>query len=88
MGDEFAGFELAGRKFKILEPYGDSSRYLIHPEVREPTAELNALRAAFAGFRPSLWSLMFSGDPLPTVTILVLLVSLCALIALRLVRGH
>ena len=57
--EDFGEVDLNGRKFIVNEAWGDSSRYMIHQQPLEPSAELEALRGALEKYRPS-W--LFSGD--------------------------
>jgi len=69
-GDEFATFQLNGRTFVVEEPFGDNSRYLVHEQPPQPSAELEALRSAFAAHSASP---IFSGDKSFRVIIEVLM---------------
>jgi hypothetical protein len=75
-GDEFATFTLNGKTFVIEEPFGDNSRYLIYQQPPQPSAELEALKAAFQGHRAS-W--FFSGDKSFRVMIGALLLAIVAI---------
>jgi hypothetical protein len=58
-GDEFCTFRVNGKTFVLEEPFGDNSRYLVYEQPPQPSAELEALKQAFAGYGAS-WT--FSGD--------------------------
>jgi hypothetical protein len=76
MGDSFAVFELDGRSFEILEPWGDSSRYHLAEKSPRPSVELNLLEAAVADYRPNMKSIVFSlfssASSLKTMLLLIL----------------
>ncbi len=52
--DERARFEVGGVCFQVVEPFGDSSRYVVAPQAGV-TPLLAEVRQAFAEHRPSLW---------------------------------
>jgi hypothetical protein len=56
--DAFAEIDFKGRRFVFNEPWGDSSRYIIHQQPPGSSTELEELRHAFERYRPSL---IFSG---------------------------
>ena len=50
--DEFCVFELQGRHFCILEPFGDNSRYLVAQKEKEKSPEAFMLvRRAFLNYQ-------------------------------------
>ena len=57
--EDFGEIDINGRRFIVNESWGDSSRYMIHQQPLEPSAELDALRSALEKYRPS-W--LFSGE--------------------------
>lgn len=75
--EDFGEIDLNGRKFIVNEPWGDNSRYMIHQQPLEPSAELDALRSALEKYRPS-W--LFSGDRWFTRAILLFAVVCAAMV--------
>jgi hypothetical protein len=75
--DDFGEVDLNGRKFIVSEPWGDSSRYMIHEQPLGPSAELDALRSALEKYRPS-W--LFSSDRWFTRVIVLIAVVLVAIV--------
>lgn len=65
--DDFAKIKINSRHFIINEPWGDNSRYIIHQQPPEASAELEELRRAFEQYQPS-W--IFSGDRPFTLVVL------------------
>ena len=50
--DDFCVFDWNGRTYVINEPWGDSSRYLIHQQPPQASDDLVAIRNAFEKYRP------------------------------------
>lgn len=49
--DEFCEFELNGKGFFILEPFGDNSRFLIGHNPSGWCAEMDEIRKTFASYK-------------------------------------
>jgi hypothetical protein len=49
--DDFCEFELDGRTFLVIEPFGDNSRYLVVTEPFGDSPQLAMVRDAFARHR-------------------------------------
>ena len=74
--DEFATFTLNAKTFVLEEPFGDNSRYLVYQQPPHVSAELQALKAAFEGYRAS-W--FFSDDKSFRVIVGVLALAIAAI---------
>ena len=83
--DDFGVFDFNGRTFVVTEPWGDNSRYLIHQEPTEPSAELDRLKSAFEAYQPS-WA--FSGSrPFMIVVAVFAALLACTIVAVALLSS-
>lgn len=49
-------FTYLGKKYTVLEPFGDNSRYFISPDnVSESSAEVKTIEDVFKGYEPPMW---------------------------------
>lgn len=53
--DEFCEFELNGKRFFILEPFGDNTRFLIGPKLSGWCTELDEIRRSFGSYKAFLF---------------------------------
>jgi hypothetical protein len=48
-------FEFRGRRFLVVEPFGDNSRYWIGPENTNEGGDIEALQAAIRNYKAPAW---------------------------------